>query len=513
MLGSGKQSGRMLQSTIIVTIFLVVGQGIGFITQVVIASAFGARADMDAFLAAVTLPQYIIAVLLNSLNFAFIPIAINYLAKGREEEARQLTSTVVNLSFLVLGIIAVGGIVFAEPLLRLTTPGLTPASLHLASKVAMITWPTIVATGLISLLTALYQARNYFSWPAAVPVIGGLINLGLVLWLAASWGVTGLALAATCSAVVQVVLLFFTGVGRSHYRLYFNWRHPGVREVIRLALPLIVSGLLVRWTPVMDRYLASNLPEGSISHLGYAFKLISVLAPLVSTGFSVVIFPKMALEACEANLANLKDTISQSLRLIWLVVAPVIVLGGVLAGPLVTLVFMRGKFTAGDALAVAGLLQVYLLSMVGSCLGSITGRSFYALKDTRTISIMGIVEALAYVVYTPFLAHRFGALGIAWGFVIYYNLSVFWQVFLIRYKTGKTGGRTVIKSFARTILAAVAAGAVTWGFLFLISGLPQKIMIGGSLGLAVYLVLLYAIGSPELRIIWDRVVAGRRFTS
>src|SRR5437667_10455815 len=115
---------HLVRPTFIVTIFVLGSQMIGFVTQIVIASAFGARADMDAFLAANTLPQYLITVLLSALGFVFIPVFIDYASGKDASEAWEVVNAVMTLCALILGGLALAGVLFARPILHWTTPGL-----------------------------------------------------------------------------------------------------------------------------------------------------------------------------------------------------------------------------------------------------------------------------------------------------------------------------------------------------------------------------------------------------
>lgn len=510
--GSAPHSGGMKhlwRPTMIITLFTVGGQGVGFVTQIVIAAIFGARADMDAFLAANTLPQYIIAVLLSSLAVVFIPVFIEYVAEGREDEAWKVASAVITLCILVLATFVVAGMLFGRQLLQLTTPGLSSQSLDLAVRVALITWPTVVATGLVSLLTGIYQAQESFGWPSAVPFIGAIVNLGLIVVWARSFGVVGLALAATTSLILQVVLLLpiVRGPGKFHWSL--NWRHPGVRQVLHLLWPLAVSGLVFRWTPIIDRYVASGLAEGAISHLGYAFKLLSLLTVFFSTGIATVIFPRMVMKTSTSDMAGLRHTVSMGLRIMWLALAPAVAIGMALALPLITILFRRGAFSAADAHSVALLFQVYLLALAGGCLGNIGGRIFYALKDTRTIAVMGVAEALGYAIYTPLLARWLGIIGLALGYVLYFDLSPAWWLPVLRYKMGNVGGRTILFSFLRTGLAAILAGVAAMTATVLFPNVWIQLVLGGMLGLSVFLVSVWLLGSPEVKSIWPVVCNGR----
>ena len=491
------RSGRLLRPMAIVTILTLASQGIGVLTQVIIASKFGAGRSMDAYLAGVTLPQYIVTVLTSSLVVVFIPVFVEYAASHREAEAWRVASSVLNVSILALSAIAICGIVFAKPLLRLTVPGLSADALNLAARVARVSWPMIVPTGILSLLTGVYQAGHRFTWPATTVIIGAVLNLIVLVTLAPVLGVVGIAVASTMSATIQAVALIRIAVAPGRYRFTFDWRHAGTREVFQLLLPLLISGLFIRWTPVVDRYIASHLAAGSIAQLGYAFRLLGLSALLISTGLTTVVFPRLAFNAAVADMTAMRGTISLGLRLMWLVVAPATVLGAVLAQPLVSLAFQRGQFTTGDAVIVAHFLRVYLLALAAMCLGNITGRILYALKRTRLVAGVGLIEALAYAAYTTVLANHFGAVGVALGYVAYFNVSILWQIVWIRTHTGGYGGRRVLRSYARTSLAAVAAGGATQLVMLATPHILMPLPIGALAGTTIYIALLFLLRSDE----------------
>jgi putative peptidoglycan lipid II flippase len=494
---------------VVVTLFTLLAQVVAFATQVVIAAAFGTGAAMDAFLAANTLPQYLLSVVLNALGFVFIPVFLEYGKQGREEDAWRLASAVITVCAVALGLLSLAGIVLAQPLLRVTTPGLPSTSLQLATRIAIITWPTLVFTGLVSLLTAIYHAQGRFGWPALVPVLGAVLNLALVAALAAGVGIVGVAVAALVSLVLQMVLLLPIALQERRFRPALGWRDSGVQEVLRLLLPLVVANVFVRSTPIVDRYLASDLAEGAISQLGYASRLVTIFSTLLAAGITTVIFPRMASDRAKGDLAALRHTTSLGLRFMWLTVAPVVTVGLALALPLITVLFRRGEFNDADAHAVARLVQVYLLALVSMCLSNVPGRALYALKETWTVGVVGVIEAIAYVVYTPLLAHRYGTAGIAVSFVIYFNTSLLWLLWLVRSKTGNVGGRGVTLSFFRTGLASVCGGLAAYAVTRGMSGVWMQLLIGASLGALVYTAVLMAVGSDEIRAMWRDLRASR----
>ena len=490
---------RLPRQAAIVTLLTVAGQLVGLVTQVVIAGIFGARADMDAFLAASTLPQYVVAVLLGALSAVFVPVFLEYQASDRPADAWRLASAVVTLTGILLGVLGLVGALVAEPLLKLTVPGLSPSSLAVAVRVARVTWPTIAAFGVVGLVTGICHANGRFTWPALVPALGAILNLALVWVLAPRWGVFGVAVAGTIGVFAQAIFLLRDVAGRDRLLLSFDWRHPGIARVASLLWPLVLSALLMRYTPVVDRYVASGMPEGAIAHLGYAFRLVTFLAMFLSSGIAAVVFPRMAVDVAIRDLAGVRRTISLAMRVMWLGVAPIVATGMILGYPFIAVLLERGAFLPSDTAEVATLWQIYLLSLIGACLGSVTGRAFYALKATRIIAVMGVVEAVGYAAYTPQLAWHFGVVGVAIGYVLYFSLSIAWQVPVLLWKLGREGGPELFSSFARTMAAAVVAGGGAYLIAALAASPWLQLVSGGVAGCALYVIGLLVWGGAEVQ--------------
>ena len=263
--------------------------------------------------------------------------------------------------------------------------------------------------------------------------------------------------------------------------------------------------MITKATPLVDRYLASEFHPGSISHLNYAFKIVTVIAALVSIGLSTVIFPRMAQDVAQSNLTALRSTLSHGLRLMWILTAPIISIGFSLALPIVILLFKRGAFNDADVQVVTGLLRIYVFGVFGMALGNVTSKGFYVLKDTRTLALVGIFEAVSYVVYTVLMTKYLGLQGIAIGCVIYCTVAVVWQVVVLNFKTGGHSGRVVVVSYLKTAFAALLAGIVSY-FISLSSldNIP-KIALGSFLGMVSYMIVLKIVRSEELNLIWELV--------
>lgn len=459
-------------------------------SQLVTASYFGASNFMDAYLAASVVPQYFTTVLLGSLGFVFIPIFIYYKAKERDSEAWEIASTFINLLFSILVILTIIGLFLSDYIISITAPGLSIETHEMAVYIFKILWPGIIATGLNTLSIGIYQSYSKFTWSSAVPVLGGLISLLLMLVLINKYGINGLAIASIVSLFLQTILLAPILIKPGNYRPVIKLMNPGVKQILHLYFPLLIVSLFSKSTTLAERYFASGLPSGSISHLAYAFKIFLIGQTLISTGIATTAFPIMANHFAKDKIDLFRNTIKRSFTFMWVAIAPAIVIGIFIAFPFVTIVFQRGQFNAEDSKAVSQILKLFLFAIPAACFGTVTGKIFYIQKKTNILMIFGIIESVAYLIYTFFLSKHYGIVGIAIGYVIYFNVSLLWQLTYLWMKNSQINLK-VFKIFINIGISACLGGATT---LYIINHNTTPIfqLIFGALsGLTVYLISLF----------------------
>ena len=438
-----------LSSALLITLYTFLNQLLLFFVQILTANIFGTGVDLDAFLAASTLPQYFSSIFIGTLSFVLVPYFIQ-LKSNDKTKMQQLSMVLFNNCIVFLGILTILGIVLSKPILRLSTPGLNDYALELGSKVAIIVWPSVLFSGLLSLLTGIYQAERKFGWPAFVPVIGSFVNLVILINVSPYLGVVGLALSTTIGLAVQIFLLSKILFRNVDYQFDLGWDKREVVQIARLLVPLLAVSVVTKFTPVVERFLASGLPEGSISEINYAFKIISIASVLISIGGSTVVFNKMASEVANSDFKALRKTLSFSLRFGWIIAAPIVTIGISLSLPTVIFLFNRGEFTLEDAVSVSDLLKFYLIALIGMSLGNYVSRVFYALSEIRLLAVFSFIEVILYFLYSYYLTLRFGITGIVIGYVIYFNFSLVWQLLILKMKLGGYGHRQFYSSVLLT---------------------------------------------------------------
>ncbi|MEU9635387.1 murein biosynthesis integral membrane protein MurJ [Streptomyces tendae] len=159
-------------------------------------------------------------------------------------------------------------------------------------------------------------------------------------------------------------------------------RPPGTADGTRpLALALFGTVLLFalcRQSQVLiERFLASGLPSGAISHLNYAQKVAQIPMTL-SLMLCTVTFPVVARALADGDTERARDRVERDVAL----AACLVLLGAATvvacAPQIIHLLLQRGAFTAADTAATAGVMRVYALGLLGQTVVGALARSYFS---------------------------------------------------------------------------------------------------------------------------------------
>lgn len=496
---------QIAKTSIIVTIFSAIGLCLGLLSNVVIASKFGARQDMDIFLAATTLPLFITSILSGSLNLTFIPIFAEYRTK-EPSEIWKVVSSFMNLNIAVTTALCVIGIFFAYPIMKILSPGFSEVKLVKSAALLQLLFPIIILNVVNALLASVYYSYQRFIIPSLNNVVGPLLTITYVTLFHNYLSTESIVLAMLTAAVIQMLLL---GVGflrtrDFNYSFVFHFKHPGVIKILQLMTPLIFGMLIYRATPIFDRYFLSMLPDGRISHIGYAQKLLGVIPQLITSGLSIAIFPLMAKYAAEHKWDELKIIMSKGIRQVLFFVIPIVFFLSVSGLTIVKLVYERGAFGPEDSIAVSKAFTIYLLSLVFSTANNLTN-CYYVLKDTLTPFIIGIISTVIYIIMCLILFKlQFGYLTFPIVYFIYYSFVIVHAI-IIRKKLGGSGGNRILKSiYTFTVVSSLIAVILYYLYSYLDSIILKFFSILASF-LAYHIICYHFLHLEEAEAIQKRI--------
>jgi putative peptidoglycan lipid II flippase len=163
----------------------------------------------------------------------------------------------------------------------------------------------------------------------------------------------------------------------------WDWKHPGVQEVLRVMGPATLSSGMLQINVFTDLFFASGI-VGAAAGLGYANLLVQTPLGLLSNALLVPLLPVYARLTAPGDRPELITRIRQGLMLSNASMLPLGALMVALAGPIVALVYERGAFNASAAALVGGLLMAYGVGMPAYLGRDVLVRVFYALGDGTT---------------------------------------------------------------------------------------------------------------------------------
>jgi putative peptidoglycan lipid II flippase len=494
---SSKPAGSLVKIALVLSALTFATQLLRLVVQMIIAKNFGAGLENDAFLAANTLPTYLSNIWLSTVNGVVVPIFIRIVTEDGEEQGFTVLAWVVIVTAVLFASFGAMGTFFAGPLLGVLTPGLVQASMTLAQSMSLSVWLAAILSSGFSVISAASQAQRRY----VLTVIGPLLGTGVqIVFLVVGSRLGGMSIAWSYVACTIVQLLTFAAYLRGKFRAFSLKNIPWARllEVGRLIAPLVVVQIFSRFTPLVERHLASGGSPGSISRLNYAGRIVQIIALLISSGFATIIFTRLSEHAARNDRDELVKELNRGLRLVYTAVIPFVALCIGIANPMVRILFQRGNFQSIDTGLVASYLRLYAIACVGMCIGSVSGKIFYVERRTVLLSVMSIIEMIAFMGYSFLLRNRLGIGGIAVAYSIFFNFSVLWH---LMYAVHIYGWK-VLKGTVSCLIKSSVAGVSALVFSYLVGRLQMQWLLAGALGgvggAIVYLAVLWVLRSAEL---------------
>lgn len=522
-----KKAGKSLLNIAgIVAVATLLSKVFGLLRQMAIAAAFGAGPAYDAYNYAYVVPGFLL-ILLGGINGPFYSAIVSVVSKRKSEEAAPLIETINTLVGMLLLVVSVLLFAFAEPLLDIYAPGLSQTTRNIAIEQFRIMAPMALLSGLIGIGFGALNAADHFWLPSISPllssvtVIFGVSGMYLVLrerMFEPQYMLLGgqvLAYSTLAGALLQWLaqLPALAKSGLGGLRLRFNFKQPGVAEILQILGPATFSSGMMQINVYTDLYFASPIPEAA-SALGYATLLVQTPLGILSNVILVPLLPTFSRLADPSDWPELKLRIRQGMMLTAITMLPLSALMIALAFPMVRVVYERGAFTKDTSQFVASVLMAYGVGMFVYLGRDILVRVFYALGDGDTPFRISIVNIGINAFLDFLLVKPFGAPGLVLATV---GVNVLSMVALLWFLNRKLHGLPWKEwgiPVLQLSLASAIAGFASWGVLkgsqhvlgsdgLLI--ILFQLGLAGGIGLGIFAAIVLQLNLPEVRMFVERI--------
>ncbi|MEU5524053.1 lipid II flippase MurJ [Streptomyces sp. NPDC047860] len=451
--------GFLARAAMVTAVLSIAGSVLGLVRDQSLARLFGAGSDTDAFLVAWTVPEIAATLLIeDGLAIALIPafsVALARRARGVPgDPVRELVRATLPRLCLAFAAVAALTAAGAPYLVRVLAPGLSDP--RLAVDCTRLTALSLLAFGLAGYCSAALRAHRRFFAPAAIYVAYNTGIIATMFLLRAEWGVraaaAGVAVGGCLMVAVQLPSLWRQLASRAPRPATVTGPADEERPVRLALIAAVLLFALCRQSQVLvERFLASSLPAGAISHLNYAQKVAQIPMTL-SLMVCTVTFPVVARALADGDTERARARVQRDL-----VLASCVVLLGMCAviacaPQMIQLLFERGAFTAADTAATADVMRVYALGLLGQTLVGALVRCYFSAgrPSWYPVGVMTAGIAATSLIGAVTVGH-WGVAGIAAANA--FGITVTAVLLLTGLRTARRGAATGVTVGVRTVLA------------------------------------------------------------
>jgi putative peptidoglycan lipid II flippase len=457
--------------------FAAVGSGtassriLGFIRDILIAAALGTGPVAEAYFVAQRLPNLFRRLFAEgAFASAFVPLFTRTHESDGTEAARKFAEeSLAALATVLLVFTVIAEIGMAWLTLALA-PGFTddPAKFDLTVLFSRIAFPYLF---LISLVTLLSGALNGLGRFVAAAFSQTLLNAFLIaalvfVYVDGEVGTTRAGILLTGSVTVggifQLAFLFFA-CHRAGIALRPRWPRwtAGVKRLTSLAGPSIIAGGIVQINIVVGTIVAS-LEPGAVSWLYYADRLYQLPLGIVGIAIGIVLLPDLARALRAGRDADASSAQNRALEFAAALTLPASVALFIIPGPILTVLFEHGAFSAADTAATAPALAAYAVGLPAFVAVKVLQPAYFAREDTRTPMWYAGVSMIVNVVGAVGLFFLFGTVGIAAATTIAAWVNTVLLGWNLHGKGHFASDATLRRRMPLLALAALVMGAGLW---------------------------------------------------
>ncbi len=487
-------SRKLLKSTFTVGAMTTISRVFGLIRDVVIARLFGAGAEVDAFIVAFRIPNFLRRLFAEGgFSQAFVPILAEYKEQRDDAAVKALVDQTSASLGLVLFLVTLVGVIAAPILIMIFASGFDDAKHVMATDMLRITFPYILFISLTAFAASILNTYKQFAVPALTPVLLNLSLIACAIWLAPMMEIPieALAWGVLIAGITQLLFQFpFLLRLKLFPRPGLHKDKQGVGRILKLMLPTLFAVSIVQINLLIDTIFASYLADGSISWLYYSDRMVEFPLGVFGIALATVLLPNLSSEHAKKATEKFSSTLDWALRWVFLIATPAAVGLAVLSVPLLATLFQYDEFTAYATIMSGKSLLAYSLGLPAFILIKIFATGFFSRQDTKTPVKVGAIAMISNIGFNFIFVGIFQHAGLA----LATSLSACLQALLLFYLLRKEGVYLPVTGwfkFSVQIIVAVVAMAL---LILKFVALPEQWFAWGMFQRAGMLSLWIVIG-------------------
>ena len=403
----------VLASAVSIGALTAVVHGVTLVKELVVAYRFGTSDALDAFLIAYLLPSVVSVFLAGSFASCFMPMFIQVRERAGSEAANRFYEGAFALLAGTLGIASMLCLAVLPPALPWIVASFPAAKRELAVALSWIVIPTLFTSGIATIWTTLLNASHRFAAGAIAPI---LVPASMALFVSVSPESDPYALAwgALTGSTLQMAFLGWLA-RRDGFDLFPRWHglSAEIRETLGQYGPMILGALLMSATGIVDQVMAARLHGGDLAALGYAGKVIALVAAVGAMAMGTALMPLFSGQLARNDVEGLRKTALESSRTLLFATTLAALAIILFSDLLIRLLFERGAFGESDRMLVSWIQQLGAIQIPFYALAILLARLLSSLKRNDVLCVAAGLSLVLKVVLNILLIPGLGVAGIA----------------------------------------------------------------------------------------------------
>ncbi len=475
------KSVKALKTMSFMSFIIFCAKFMGLFRETLIGSVYGQGYESDIINTASQIPLLFFDMTLGVAILAtFVPVFNNFLLKNGRERAEKFACNFISIITIVAAVVSVLGIVFSKQIVGVIAGGYEAQKVAETANLLKILFPSIVFTAVAYIIVGLLQSYGEFNIPSIISLVSNLIMIAYLFIFGDKFGPTGVVISMFVAWGMQLVVQIPSLVKKGFkYKPVLDFRDSGIKEVIKLAMPVLISSWVQPICTLINTRVGSGLGDGAVSGLNWANKIYIIMVGVFAYAVTNFIFPKLSRQSAGGDDDGFAKTTRSSLGWTVFIIGLISALFIALSEPIIKVVFEYGKFSSDSTKITARALFYYSFGMMGYAVCEILNKSFYAIQDGVTpmvVSILGVVINIGAVL-TLVSVFDMGIGGLALATTISSVFIAIALMIMINKRRKSVINMDFVLDIIKILVCAGAAAVIAW-FVY---GWVNPLLSGGKI--------------------------------
>ena len=404
---------RVFRGTVIIVLIGILAKLAAFLSEAVLAAYLGTNFRSDAYYMVSSIQQVVYPMLSVGIWKVFLPVYKENITTGHNEQAYELTNktisffTIISIAVVALIMVSTGHVV------SIVAPGFEGETRELCIKLVRISAPMYVFIIASAVYASILQCHNKFLGSQIREVASHIPTIITAIFFYHRFGIEAMAIALVVGGTVRLLIeLPFVDWGYE-YKPDLKFRTKEFQTMLKKLPSALISEGVTQLNTLIDKAMASTLPEGTISGLNYGHRLMNVFSGLLSTAIATALYPQMIELIALKKEKELSKLVVRIINIFCLLMVPVSIACVLFRTELVSVVFQRGSFTAESTALTSGVFALYCLGIFFIACNTVITNLFYGYGNTKTPMYISIANLAINVVLNLILIHLWEVNGLA----------------------------------------------------------------------------------------------------